>query len=337
MTLNEQTIITTATEKFKHITGMELETTRLDEERADYLLKIGTKDLKRLIQVKAEIKKTVTDAIIGQITHREITGQEPALLITRYVNPQLAERLRERNICFMDCAGNTYLKDIGMFIFIKGNNLEKQIEPRIGRLFRPAGLKLIFALLCNPGLEKNNYREIVLTAGIALGTVDWAIKELKAIGYLIETRPGGRRVVKKKELFEKWVEHYIQNFRPTLLFGRYQAAMDDWWKDENLQREYWGGEVAAYYLTKGIKPQIVTLFAEQIPAKIVLANILKKENYGTTELLKKFWHFPWEGEKDHLVPAILIYADLLAHADARNTETAKEVYEKEIVKYLKED
>jgi hypothetical protein len=337
MTINEQTIMTIAAEKFKHQTGVNLEAIHINEPEADYLLKIRTMNTKRPFMVKAQVKKNVTDAIIGWVTHREITGYKPPLLITYYVNPQLAERLKERDICFLDCAGNAYLKNEKLFIYTRGNTIENQIEPGIGRIFRPAGLKLIFAVLCNPGLEKLNFRKIALTAGIALGTVNWVINELKATGYLIETRQGGRKAVKKKELFEKWVEHYAQNLRPALLLGRYQAAREDWWKIENLHNEYWGGEVAAHYLTKGIKPQIITVFVEQTPVKLILTNVLKKGNDGDTEILKKFWHFPWEGKKEHLVPAILIYADLLAHPDARNTEIAKEIYEKEIIKYLKED
>ena len=54
------------------------------------------------------------------------------------------------------------------------------------RLFKPGGLKLIFALLNNPGMEKATYRDMAKAAKVALGTVDFAITELKELGFLID-------------------------------------------------------------------------------------------------------------------------------------------------------
>ena len=52
--------------------------------------------------------------------------------------------------------------------------------------------------------------------------------------------------------------------------------------------------------------------------------------------MKKFWNFE-NNDYPGLTHPILIYADLLATGDPRNIETAKIIYEKDIVRYLRED
>ncbi len=52
--------------------------------------------------------------------------------------------------------------------------------------------------------------------------------------------------------------------------------------------------------------------------------------------MKKFWNFE-DNDYPGMTHPILIYADLLATGDPRNIETAKIIYEKDIVRYIKED
>jgi hypothetical protein len=54
-------------------------------------------------------------------------------------------------------------------------------------------------------------------------------------------------------------------------------------------------------------------------------------------ILKPFWNFEYPWTHPVLVPSILIYADLLATGDARNIETARLIYEKEIARLVRED
>jgi hypothetical protein len=49
--------------------------------------------------------------------------------------------------------------------------------------------------------------------------------------------------------------------------------------------------------------------------------------------MRKFWKFENHGYVDMVHP-ILVYADLLATGDPRNIETAKIIYEKDIVRYI---
>jgi hypothetical protein len=66
---------------------------------------------------------------------------EQKLLVADYINPILAERLKAQDIWFLDTAGNAYIKQRPLFIYIKGNKpVEKPATRTLSRAFQPAGL-----------------------------------------------------------------------------------------------------------------------------------------------------------------------------------------------------
>lgn len=146
------------------------------------------------------------------------------IVVAREVTAELAERLRENNVQFMDEAGNAYINKPPMYIFIKGNRRKKAAAaPTTGRAFKQTGLKVLFAFLCNPGLQNEPYRTIAVRTGVALGMVNWVMGELKTLGYLIEMGKGrGRRfkLVEKERLLDRWVTAYAEQLRPLT---RYRA------------------------------------------------------------------------------------------------------------------
>ena len=77
-----------------------------------------------------------------------------ALLVTQYVNPNMAERLKQMDVPFLDTLGNAYLNAPPIFIYVKGH--APQRFPREGptRAFVPAGLKVVYALLCRAGIGR---------------------------------------------------------------------------------------------------------------------------------------------------------------------------------------
>jgi hypothetical protein len=53
------------------------------------------------------------------------------MLVTDYVNPNMADRLKEMDLAFIDIAGNAYLNEPPVFVCIKGNRSRKTKEPLI--------------------------------------------------------------------------------------------------------------------------------------------------------------------------------------------------------------
>ena len=252
----------------------------------------------------------------------------------------MAERLKAMELPFLDAAGNAYLNEPPVYVYIKGNKpVEKPHRKPPTRAFQATGLKVLFALLCHPGLENAPYRNIAKAAGVALGTVGWVITDLKELGFLVDMGKRGRRLTNKEKLIERWVTAYPEQLRPKLVIGHYQAADRNWWKQARVHdfQACWGGEVAAAKLTKYLKPEQVTIYARGKPGELLLANKLKKALDGDVEILEAFWQNGYDWPHPELAPPLLIYADLLATGDTRNIETARMIYEQELVGLIRED
>jgi hypothetical protein len=293
----------------------------------------------------AEIKKTITRANLGEAIHELRPFGGSGVLVTTYITPQLAEQLKEMNMAFMDTAGNAYICDPPLYVFVKGEKPgDDYRRDHKTRAFQPGGLQVVFALLCRPGLEDAPYREIARQAAVALGTVTWAMLDLKEKGYLMDMGKRGRRLIRKQKLLARWVATYPDRLRAKKRLGTYTAADIDWWKRADLVNfgALWGGESAAAKLTEYLKPQVVTIYAREKPGKWMLIHKLRKDPNGNIEVLNAFWNFAgeWPGPADahrDLVHPILIYADLLATGDARNIETAEIIYAEHIARFIQED
>lgn len=285
-----------------------------------------------------EVKPNLTNNTLIKIKNQLKDTPRKLLIVTKYVNPKMAERIREGEIPFIDAAGNAYLNEPGLFLFIKGNKPKEELP--IGnrgqeRAFKPKGLRVTFALLCNPELRQAKYEDIATKAKVAIGTVAGVMQDLKEQGYLLKTDAKNYRLMKGNELLGKWVDAYIIQLRPALIIKRYQTpANDHTWRDvKNLEdlEGLIGGEVAAAKLTNFLKPDTLTIYTDEpLKPNILLKHGLREDPNGNVEVIIKFWNFefPFFREKK-LVHPILIYADLLAMDDDRLLEIAGKMIEEE--------
>jgi len=305
--------------------------------RADYLLRIVMQG--KEIRYYAEIKANVTKADKLLAMMRKGEFDHPLLLVTKYINPQLADELKQNGTEFIDTAGNAFINQPPLYIFVKGNKPDIVNVHPLKRAFKPAGLKVIYAFLCNPGLENKTYREIAVQADVALGTVDWIMKELKELTFLLDMGKRGPRLIQKEKLLQRWVTAYPEQLRPKLTLGRFRGE-HEWWRRKTLDhlKAQWGGEVAAERLTQYLQPQIITIYTTPQQLNQLLAeNRLRKDPIGDVEILKRFWKPAEIWKYEDLVHPILIYADLLATGNERNIETAKMIYDQHIVQLIRKD
>ena len=191
--------------------------------------------------------------MIGAVVQQLQRNFEKGIIITKYVTPQVAEILKDTGIPFLDAAGNVYLNEPPLFVFVKGNKPGEMVARKTPiRTFRPTGLQVVFALLCNPGLEKAQYRAIAKAADVALGTVGWVMRDLRQMGNLVEMGNRGRQLIQKENLLARWATAYPEQLRPKKLLGTFKATKPDWWKGADLPgpETYWGGEIAAAKFTR---------------------------------------------------------------------------------------
>ena len=340
---NEWEILRNAVQAFRRVTGIEAtiepDTVRNDfpneKKPVDAAIRIARGGKNWRFDV--DVKPWLTTATTGLLDH-QFRANTKWIVVTRHAQPVIAERLRELQIQFMDTGGNVFLDTRDLLVYVKGQKGEGPIKTTdLGRPFKPAGMQVVFALICNPGLEQRAYREIADVTNTALGTINGTLRDLRHIGHLLEMGKAGRRVVKREALFDKWVAAYPQQLRPKQFIGRYAAQDPDWWRNADLRDldALWGGETAAAIETGYIEPEIATVYLEKNLNELILRFKLRRDPHGNVELFRKFWQFRLEEQRGQTVPLPLVYADLLATGNDRNIETAKELRDKRLDRYLR--
>jgi len=334
-------IIEEALRVFEKTTGFEvnLQTEHLNNTKyPDGLVQIAHQNDKWHFAVK--VKARVTRATAGMGKLEPLNREEKMLMITEYATPPITDLLKELNIFFIDTTGNAYINEPGLYVFIKGNKPQLTLKTKTQkRLFKPSGLRVVFALLNHPEMIKQPYRDIAKTADVALGTIGWLIRDLKETGFCIEIGKRNRKLMNLENLFKRWVETYPEQLRPKLVRERFETANHNWWKEINI-KDYgacWGGEVAAANLTDYLKPAKATIYTNEPIGELVLKNRLRKADHGNVEILTPFWNFKYELADRDIVPPILVYADLMATGDQRNIEAAEMIYEKYIAGLVREN
>ncbi|HEY3295366.1 MAG TPA: type IV toxin-antitoxin system AbiEi family antitoxin [bacterium] len=286
-----------------------------------------------------EVKPNVNDVVIGRVTQQFRRVQHQALLIARHVPPPQATKLRDLGIQFLDTAGNAFLNAPGAYLFLHGN---KPLRANAGKaqkgIFTPAGTKVIYTLLCNPDLVNAAYREIARAADVGLETISRVLKGLQRQAFLADTGTQGRRLLNTAQLFERWIIAYAEQLRPKQLIGTYRAGKAIDWANLDVPHHnaLWGGETAAAKLTSYLKPAITTIYLRRPVKELVIEYKLVAHPEGDVELRELFWDFPYETAVPGIVPPLLIYADLMAHPDPRNVETAKLIYDEHLERHLRD-
>ncbi len=315
---------------------------------ADAWLRVGRGRDRALYAVVA--RKRLAPAALGPMLHPLAGAKGQTMLIADYVTPPMALRLREQGVAFVDAVGNAWIEQPGLVLWHTGNKPVR--TPKAGqavRVFQPAGIQVVFALLCEPGRVNAPVREIAEMAGVAHGTVGRILDDLRRMGHVVELgrragargRARQRRLLQRRRLLDLWVEAYAQVLRPRLDPRRYRplaATAPDWWKKATYRElgAWLGGEGAAEMVTRYLKPQDITIYADD-RAAFLKKHKLVADPQGPVIVIDRFWRFDHEWEFPDLVPPVLIYADLLATGDDRCRETAGMMYDKYLAKTIAAD
>ncbi len=307
-------------------TQIERREVKLGKTRADALVRVGHGDREATYAV--ELKRGLRPNGLGAVVHQVERLGEQGLLVTDYVTPQMADELRGRGIPFVDAAGNAFLNQPPLFVWVKGEKPRATAggaQPQ-GRAFQASGLQVLFALICHPEWVELPYRVIAQRAEVAHGTVGWVMAELPKLGFMTELR-GKRRLMQRERLLQQWAEFYPRTLRPRLALGRFRAETLDWWRniDPTKYGAVLGGEPAGGRITGYLRPGAATFYTEKIDPRLLVDLKLRPDEDGNVEIYRRFWTF---AAKDvALVPEPLAYADLMATGDGRCIETAKLIFE----------
>lgn len=303
---------------------------------ADAWLRVG-KDKQHVdyvVEAKRAVAPATLGAVVAQLRDDAATAKQPLLLVTAYVTPPTAEKLRTLDQQFVDAAGNAYLNGPGFLVYVTGRKPEDlRGPPRPGRTFTTTGLKVLFALICDAELAAAPYRTIAQAADVALGALPPVLRDLEHQRYLLVAGKK-RRLLATKRLLDDWALAYARTLRAKALAATYVAPKFETWPEWDLDpnEARWGGEPAANLLVDYLRPGVLTIYTRKLPPRLaveqrlVAAGRLAQERL--LEIRRPFWGntLKLEGHPKTVPPA-LVYADLLATGDARCIETAQMVHD----------
>ena len=295
----------------------------------DALIQIMNVDF--LCEIKGNITATNINTIVNRLQKYMATEKRPVLLVAKYINPNMFDKLVELGLNILDCAGNCYIRYMNgnIPVFHLTNKGEKNVfaNEKVYPIFQYAGIKVIFYLLQDKNNVNKAYREIQENTGVALGTVKNVIDELVARKFILVTDKG--RILKnRKALLDLWVENYNQVLKPKLMMGRMTFRTNEQrnkWKAMELpEGMYWGGESAANMIDNYLEPGAFDIYTDVPTAYLMKTGFVRQDANGEIKVYQKFWK--WETE-NHLVPLILVYADLMGSGNSRCLEAANRLME----------
>lgn len=276
------------------------------------------------------LARATMGAALMQARQMAAPGGKPTLLVAEYVTPPVADDLRAQGQPFADAVGNAWLP--APLVFITGRKRAGTPGPTAaGRADTPAGLKTVFALLCDPALADAPHRAIAAAAGVALGGVPAVLQDLQQQGHLLVLGQR-RRLDATRRVLDAWAQAYARRLRAKTLQGVYVTPTFDTWADWPLDPAdgLWGGEPAANLLTNYLRPGVLTIYAKRLPPMLMAKQRMTRVDGQANRVLewrKPFWGQLPAGPRPDVVPPVLVYADLLATGDGRCIETANVLYE----------
>jgi hypothetical protein len=339
----ENTIIKKAVSAFESETKFWVSYKKIKDN--NFLIEFKTSSGVKTGEYVAEVLPQISNALISEMSLRSRSSEKPMVFVAEYVTRPQTEKLKKLNIQFFDTAGNAYINRNNIYIFITGKKNEVTTDSikSLGLLkplniFRPAGVKFLFACFLKEGFENADYRTIADDIGISKTAVGNLMNDLQKGGYLMKRGGHERFLVKKDELIKRWVQYYGESFRPRLKPVRFHSIKfkGRWWEDIDIS-EYdavWGGEPGGEILTNHLRPQTATIYSDSLLPMLQAKYGLVRDKKGEIEILRKFWKF---GEVKNVAPPLVVYADLMATADERNIETAQIIYEEHLASIAKED
>ncbi|SEJ48654.1 hypothetical protein SAMN04487995_4950 [Dyadobacter koreensis] len=280
------------------------------------------------VTFNTEVKREFRDYHLDKLI-RQAKLNRPLMLIADKIYPAQKQRLRENGIAYLDTAGNIYISDGNLLLWLDGQKpVHLGADTKTNRAFTKAGLKVVYAFLQNPEAVNFTYREIASFAKVALATINEAILSLKEAGHIVQVNKNRMVLSNKRELLENWIIGYKNILKPSLLLGTYHFAASDQWKQMELPATaVWGGEPAGDLETAHLNPQQWTIYTAQAKLEIVKMLRLAPKPDGNLNIYNKFWMDTAVYPDNIMTPELITYADLVITGDARCIETANIIYE----------
>ncbi|MFC1833726.1 type IV toxin-antitoxin system AbiEi family antitoxin [Thermodesulfobacteriota bacterium] len=171
----------------------------------------GGKDLRLLCEVKSDARSITIERAISQLQelrkHKGGENVKPCLVVP-FLPKSARDKLRSKNISFIDLSGNIYINDPGLLhIEREGRDNVFSDSQVSGNIFADKRSLVIRYLFAYPK-KFVGVREIAKACGANPGGVSVALKLLKEAGYIARNPQGQSKLTSWRELLEDWAAYY---------------------------------------------------------------------------------------------------------------------------------
>lgn len=218
-TMNRQQIISRLKQTFKTpgIPDLHLEQVNRSKgqprKSADLVVhfKYGDKEFRLLCEVKGDARSiTVENAIsrLQELIKKDAGGEnEKPCLVVPFLPETMRNRLRKRQISFIDLSGNVYISEPGRLHIERDGKPNAFVETQLSNnVFSDKRSLVLRYLFARPG-EFAGVREIAEACQINPGGVTVAVKLLEEAGYIARDHRGRSKLVRWRELLEDWAAY----------------------------------------------------------------------------------------------------------------------------------
>lgn len=259
---------------------------------------------------------------------------ERALLFAPMTTERQREALRKGDVDYVDLVGNVHLERRGFLVHVEGKRGRPRAEPQTDRVFKRAGLQVIYVLLIRPDAVTWPYRRLAEAAGVALRTANYVVEGLRA-GGLVAGRGKRRQLVEPRDLMARWVNAYELELRPKLVKGTYRVRPRTRVRLLGELRRYferrqvpWAltGAEAAFRLTHYYRGGRIVIFAPTDLAGFEEETDCMRDQRGDLVMLRYFCEMIEEPKRRRELPLahpLLVYAELVAEGTERAVGAAK--------------
>ena len=332
--MNEQEIITLALENLQKNAQIKGKWEPFDHGETDgqLFLDLDNQHIGYYVGIKGEVRNHQLQQIIAFNQH-----YTPFMVVATRLFPKIKQELRLNNISYLEANGNIFLKNRETTLWIDTNKPIETDKKTGSRAFTKTGLKVVFQFLLEENLVNKPYRQIAAQTGTGIGNITNIITGLKQDGFLLPVAKNEYKLNNKQALLNKWMAAYDLRLKPALKVGTFRFLKEEDflnWKNIPIHKgkTWWGGEPAGDLLTNFLRPAELTLYTTETRTDLIKNYRLIPDEKGNVKAYQKFWEHAEAPANTHLlegriVPALLVYADLINTNDRRCGEAAKKIYD----------
>ncbi len=174
-------------------------------------VRYGDKEFRLFCEVKSDARSITVETAISQLEGLvERVRQEniKPCLVVPFLPEAMRNKLRSKDISFIDLSGNVYISDPGLLHIEREGRPNMFADNQLSSNIFSDKRSLVLRYLYGHPRDFTGVREIAKSCGANPGGVSVTLKLLQETGYITRNRQGRSKLVRWRELLEDWASYY---------------------------------------------------------------------------------------------------------------------------------